>query len=178
MDDATSSGSVPSSFLDDINTGTGLPAADQPHNVTVRLYDYQRKALYFMTAREAQRGGSEGQAFRGGILADEQGLGKTVMCAALVAAHRYVAPMAGTGSLTSARPCGATLIACTTTIQQQWRHELAKHAPKLRVVDYFGRPQDASEASVRRDVNRLAEADVVLTTYEVLMRELEFVEQA
>ena len=92
------------------------------------------------------------------------------MCAALVASHRshLTAPLA----TNSAVPCGATLICCTTPIQRQWCHELAQHAPELRIVTYSGRPTDASEVSILRDVERLAAADVVLTTYDVLMGEL------
>ena len=160
---------LPASFLDDINDGTDLPLAEQPRTLAVRLYDYQRRALHFMISREVPQAAADG-FIRGGILADEQGLGKTVMCAALVASHRshLTAPLA----TNSAVPCGATLICCTTPIQRQWCHELAQHAPELRIVTYSGRPTDASEVSILRDVERLAAADVVLTTYDVLMHEL------
>ena len=43
-----------------------------------RLYDYQKKALTWMRKRE------EANNVRGGILADEQGLGKTVQMLALI----------------------------------------------------------------------------------------------
>ena len=63
-----SSALLPATFLDDIHDGSSLPLAAQPNNITVRLYDYQRKALHFMEAREASN-----QEIRGGILADKDG---------------------------------------------------------------------------------------------------------
>ena len=154
------------SFIDTINSGESLAEAAQPDGVT-ELFPFQRQALRFMLDRE-----KDGR--RGGILADEQGVGKTVESAALIVSHRRPASETVPLALLSTahkhpQPCGATLICCTTAILEQWQHnELERHAPGLSVVVYTGCPGGATDAELRR----LAAADVVLVTYETLTREL------
>ena len=166
---------LPVTFLDDVGTEVPPPATP-PEGLTCTLYSYQLSAIAFMVAREQQNTST----ISGGILADEQGIGKTIMCAGCVAAHRWTPPAGHdpSFSLSALRhPCGATLIACTSTILQQWRNELAQHAPKLDTLVYGGQ-SEMSHASVQRDVRRLAQADVILVTYEVLTSELRGLEQS
>ena len=168
---------LPTGFLDDISSSSGsLELAVQPPGIVSKLFRYQLHALNFMQGREAkeQNGG-----FQGGILADEQGLGKTVMCAALVAHHRspQLSLYDACCDSLDKRSCGATLIACTSAISQQWPNELKQHAPSLRVVTYTGQ-SDASEAAVQSECARLAAADVVIVTYDVLTAELASMEKS
>ena len=137
---------VPPNFLDTINDGSSLAAAAKPADAglaaDLQLYHYQLQALQWMVGRERALDG-----IHGGILGDEQGTGKTVMCAALVASHRCddlrpqvrqpQAPLQAQRPLGSeARKCGATLICCTPVIEGQWKEELARHAPGLKVVRF------------------------------------------
>ena len=50
-----------------------LPEKDTPSLMTVTLYGYQKKGLYWLSERE-----KKGKNGRGGILADQMGLGKTM----------------------------------------------------------------------------------------------------
>lgn len=155
------------SFIDSINTGEALTEAAQPDGVS-ELFPFQRQALQFMLDREMD------PASRGGILADEQGLGKTVESVALIMSHRRpIAETVPPAQLTTAhkhpQPCGATLICCTSAILEQWQHyELERHSPTLSVIVYAGCPGGATDM----ELQRLAAADVVLVTYETLTREL------
>ena len=64
---------------------------------------------------------------------------------------------------------GATLIICPLPILQQWQDEIATHAPSFRVVAYEG---SANLLESERFVKAFKTADVVLTTYNTLQRDL------
>lgn len=117
----------------------------------------------------------------GGLLAEEMGLGKTVELMALISLHpRAEVPPSQILDLESGtyvRPSKATLIVTPASILPQWRSELGRHAPLLRVMEYTGIPS-ASKKFCEEDIlaELSQEYDVVLTTYQVLSRELHFAE--
>eukprot|EP00966_Prymnesium_polylepis_P238437 5514216-Prymnesium_polylepis.1 len=118
---------------------------------TTTLYPFQRQALAWMHSREEQEP-------HGGLLADEMGVGKTLEVIALILDN----PRTVLGG-----PCiGATLIVTPSTIQPQWRSELALHSPGLKVCVFNG--SDKSDESVAR----LSGYDVVLVSYDVLKKEV------
>eukprot|EP00667_Euglena_gracilis_P008955 EG_transcript_9086 len=92
---------------------------------------------------------------RGGILADEMGMGKTVQMLALLAAE--AAGRAEGNAL-------ATLIVCPNSVLQTWKAEVeAKVRPGLlSMLVYHG---------VRKGLTALEEFDVVLTTYGAVRKE-------
>ncbi|KAK6510889.1 hypothetical protein TWF506_009980 [Arthrobotrys conoides] len=80
---------------------------------------------------------------KGGILAEEMGLGKTVELISLLALHKRYIPSGGevvwdSFSGTNIRASASTLIICPLSIMQQWVNELELHAPGLRVLQYDG----------------------------------------
>jgi E3 ubiquitin-protein ligase SHPRH len=107
---------------------------------------------------------------RGGILAEEMGLGKTVEMISLISLHRRA--MADDNN---ARPSliksRATLIITPPAILEQWKQELQNHAPSLTVFDYKGY-QANSKISQEQLLGLLRDTDVVLTTYNVLAKEV------
>lgn len=116
------------------------------------------------------------QSVRGGILAEEMGLGKTLEVIGLVALHRR--PFDDGATITTREGeellvTGATLIVTPDSLRQQWISEIQRHAPHLRVKYYPGRKhaQFVSEEGLRED---LASQDVVITTYPTLSAELHF----
>jgi E3 ubiquitin-protein ligase SHPRH len=118
-------------------------------------------------------------ALRGGILAEEMGLGKTVELIALMSLHKRQIPKDDvvdtyTGALV--KPSGATLIISPPSILEQWRDEIKAHAPWLKVKHYKGLPPPSAREKEHMEatVENLMEYDVVLTTYTVLSREIHF----
>jgi SNF2 family DNA or RNA helicase len=90
----------------------------------------------------------------GGLLCDDMGLGKTHQVMALMTAlhlqHRKTAPF---------------LVVCPTTVISHWQKKITEHAPDLIPGVYHG-PE--------RNLERLlAECNIVLTSYGILLRDIE-----
>ncbi|HYF95802.1 MAG TPA: DEAD/DEAH box helicase [Symbiobacteriaceae bacterium] len=110
------------------------------------------------TLRPYQQRGLDWLAFLrryglGACLADDMGLGKTIQLIALILHEREQ-------GLTE-KP---TLIICPVSLVGNWRRELARFAPSLRVMVFHG---------AGRSTLRAAEHDVVITTYTLAAREEE-----
>ncbi|WFD02749.1 DNA repair protein rad16 [Malassezia obtusa] len=114
------------------------PQAAQPEGVAMPLLPFQREGLYWLQSQERSE-------WRGGLLADEMGMGKTIQMVSLLVAD----------------PKRPNLVVAPTVAILQWRNEMQKYAEGLKVVVWHGaqRTQDAEE---------LAKADVVMTSYSVL----------
>ncbi|KJZ75564.1 hypothetical protein HIM_05027 [Hirsutella minnesotensis 3608] len=126
-----------------------------------------RDASFYQTAEKA---------VKGGILAEEMGLGKTIEILGLVLLHHRIGiPSPGEAAvaeqdLISSR---ATLIVAPASLRQQWISEIARHAPTLRVLHYQG-CKKSQESEIGELARKMAEHDIVVTTYSVLSAELHF----
>lgn len=124
----------------------------------------------------------------GGVLADEMGLGKTAQAVALLSAlHAERTADRPTGS-TSGNPKpetrnskptreappqsgGVSLVVCPASLTENWRRELARFAPALRVFVHHGATRLAATPDGR-------EHDVVVTSYGTLVRDQELFAEA
>ena len=112
---------------------------EQPKGLTIKLLPFQREGLDWLTKQE------RGQ-WKGGMLADEMGMGKTIQMISLMLSDRK-------------KPC---LVVAPTVAIIQWRNEIEQYTdPKLKVVLWHG-------ANRTSDIKLLKSADVVLTSYAVL----------
>ena len=93
------------------------------------------------------------QAGFGGLLADDMGLGKTIQTLALISKV--------TGSTPDAEPC---LIVAPLSVLGNWRTEIARFAPDLRLTLHHG---------ANRSQQNWSDVDVVLTSYGLLRQEHE-----
>jgi E3 ubiquitin-protein ligase SHPRH len=114
----------------------------------------------------------------GGILAEEMGLGKTLEVISLILLHqRPEEPQQVFDHYLGrqTRPTKGTLIVTPPSLRDQWLSELARHAPGLKVMHYAGL-RDGSrfyeESVAQQLVEKLAEHDVVIVTYDVLRSEI------
>ncbi len=113
--------------------------AEQPTGLNIKLLPFQREGLYWMTRQEQG-------TWKGGMLADEMGMGKTIQMISLMLSDRK-------------KPC---LVIAPTVAIMQWRNEIEAYTePKLKVLMWHG-------ASRTQDLKQLKAADVVLTSYAVL----------
>lgn len=125
------------------------------------LLRHQKRAVSWMRKREAV-----GSSPRGGLLADDQGLGKTFSAIALIAANPP--PPRWRSNNQSAdktkKPTGGTLVVCPTSVLRQWQRELESKVSKqanMKVLVHHG----VGRTKLARE---LSTYDVVLTTFAVV----------
>ncbi|CAK1583979.1 unnamed protein product [Parnassius mnemosyne] len=140
--------------------------AENPAALKTQLMPYQLHALAWLRWRETQRPS-------GGILADDMGLGKTITIIALIASDKEsnIDNDDGeyddyTGKNSSKLIVGGTLVVCPASLMQQWAGEVAQHCRphRISVCQHHG-------AARAQQPHRLATYDLVLTTYNILLRD-------
>jgi superfamily II DNA or RNA helicase len=129
---------------------SGIAPHDPPASFQGQLRDYQRHGLgwlHFLRDLEL-----------GGCLADDMGLGKTVQVLALLEERRSRRLPAGD----TRRP---SLVVVPKSLVFNWIDEAQRFTPQLRVFNYTGTQRNASP-------EQLESADVVVTTYGTLRRDI------
>ncbi|MCY1273737.1 hypothetical protein D9M68_292410 [compost metagenome] len=125
--------------------------APLPEGLRAELRPYQHEGLSWMQAlREVDASG---------ILADDMGLGKTLQSLAHVLLEKQA------GRLTA-----PALVVMPTSLIPNWLDEAERFTPELRVLSLHG-------AGRRRDFAKIAEHDLILTTYALLPRDVEKLEK-
>jgi SNF2 family DNA or RNA helicase len=105
------------------------------------LRDYQIEGVQFLISRSRWAPGV--------CLADEMGLGKTVQTIALLCARASEGP---------------ALVVAPTSLEDNWRSELARFAPELIVHTYRGKGR-------RELLGELGTSSVVIVSYDLLLRD-------
>ncbi len=118
------------------------PDRPAPAGLTAALRPYQLRGFAWLACL--------GELGLGACLADDMGLGKTVQ----VIAHLLDRAERSPGS--------PSLVLCPTSVLGNWSRELARFAPSLRVAQHHGAGRSLDDAR---------HADVVLTTYGLLVRD-------
>ena len=118
-----------------------------PSRLQATLRPYQAEGLQWLQTLRAHGAG--------GVLADDMGLGKTLQTISHLCAEYEARRMD--------RPC---LVVAPTSLVGNWQRELAKFAPHLRVVALHGPHRHERWGLADR-------ANVVLTTYPILIRDLD-----
>jgi superfamily II DNA or RNA helicase len=125
----------------------GPQPVDAPPGLGITLRPYQLHGVAWLQYLRAQH--------LAGILADDMGLGKT----AQALAHLLIEQQAG-------RLDHPALVVLPTSLVFNWQAEAKRIAPALRVLTLQG-------AGRADDFSRMADHDVVLTTYPLLWRDLD-----
>ncbi|CZR57904.1 related to S.pombe rad8 protein and Rdh54p [Phialocephala subalpina] len=117
------------------------------------------------------------QQLRGGLLAEEMGLGKTVEMISLITLHKR--PLNQPDQVydlftaQNVRPTKGTLIVAPPSLLQQWISEIHRHAPELKTFHYEGIRRHSS-LKLEELLRELVTADIVISTYSVLAAEIHF----
>ena len=108
------------------------------------LFPYQKNGLRWLTTITSQE--------IGGILADDMGLGKTIQILALIATESFERRV-------------PSVVVAPSTLLENWRREIARFAPSLRALIHSGAGRTGFPSE-------LSTNDVVLTSYDTLIRDL------
>lgn len=147
------------------NSSDATTEAKTPPELSVCLLRHQRQALAWMERCEDIKEKPPGHP-RGGILADDQGFGKTLSLIALMLKNRPQ-PKPTTDGTPPTPAAWGNLVVAPATILRQWACELedridALHRPKVLIYHGSNRPRNPYE---------LVGYDVVITSYRVLVQE-------
>ena len=128
-----------------------LPLVSPPEGLQAQMRPYQQQGLSWMQLLRQHR--------MGGVLADDMGLGKTLQ----TIAHFLLEKQSG-------RLSHPALVVAPTSLMGNWRSELQRFAPALRTLVLHGQQRHNA-------FTRLADHDVVITTYPLLLRDEEVLAQ-
>lgn len=118
----------------------------------------------------------------GGILADDMGLGKTVQAIAYLAAVKEMREAEVSDGETGAAKAAAgegrkqdvsrrSLIICPASLVYNWESEIHRFAPGLTVDTVVG------SAGIRKEKIKESRADILLTSYDLLKRDVEMYQE-
>jgi superfamily II DNA or RNA helicase len=128
----------------------GVEPEAEPRGFSGKLRGYQREGLGWLAFLS--------ELGFGGCLADDMGLGKTIQVLALLQRRKSRHP-------SERREKKPSLVVVPRSLVHNWLDEATRFTPRLRVVDYSG----VHRGDVR---DELAKADVLLTTYGVLRKDI------
>lgn len=117
-----------------------------PKEINATLRDYQKEGLNWLHFLHKMKWG--------GILADDMGLGKTIQIITLLQSIKN-------------KNKHTSLIIVPTSLLFNWENELDKFAPDLNAFFYYGADRDPDE-------NLLQKQDIVITTYGIMAKDIEF----
>jgi SNF2 family DNA or RNA helicase len=121
------------------------------------LRPYQRKGLAWLDYLQ--------KLHFGACLADDMGLGKTIQIIALILRNKLDSRIENDSPL--------SLVICPTSILGNWKQEINRFAPALKVYTHHG-PDRLTEEHFSQ---RVRDYDVVITSYGLIYRDFELLKQ-
>ncbi len=131
---------------------TQITPTPLPKEIKTSLRPYQAEGVHWL---ERLR-----RMYLNGILADDMGLGKTIQAITAITQNHNKDPEA------------KTLIVCPTSLLYNWKEELNRFNPKLKAIVVDGIPQQR-----KKSLAKMAEHDVIITSYTLLQKDIEIYSQ-
>jgi hypothetical protein len=192
----TSSKIMEPDFLDTLVTPLRLPELDTPQGLRTELLSHQKQGLYFMTERERgwnfnepstdlwykemtrmgpqfvnnltqARQASTPEPFRGGILADSMGLGKSLSMIALIMQDAAASAKSPPRTSHTNFDVPTTLLIVPLSLIQSWEKQFHQHLHEN--ADVHIRRHHGSKRITH--INELQHCNVLITTYQTLESE-------
>lgn len=135
-----------SSLTEQLHNFQGITEVALPSGLNAVLRSYQQQGLNWLVFLRTFG--------LGGVLADDMGLGKTLQTLSFMLYEKQH------GRLTK-----PALIVCPTSLLGNWQNEAARFTPALSVLQVYG-------AKRRPLFEQLADYDVIVTSYPLLVRDL------
>jgi len=147
-------------IFDSLRHFKGIPARALPQHLNATLRDYQKTGYEWLCFLYEHRFGA--------CLADDMGLGKTLQAITFLAAIQE-----GRLAEHSADPAKRNgqlphLIVVPPSLLFNWQHELQRFYPALKIREYTSQVRNLEDA---------LRADVVLTTYDMVRRDIKYLEK-
>lgn len=138
-------------LLEQLRDGEKLAEVPQPRAFVGQLRPYQQRGASWLAFM--RRWGL------GACLADDMGLGKTIQAIALLLHERE----SGEG------PLGPALLICPTSVVGNWKREVQRFAPSLKVLVHHGAERERGTDLL----DAIRTHDLVISTYGLLRRDVE-----
>jgi SNF2 family DNA or RNA helicase len=132
---------------------TVLDSSPVPKEIRADLRPYQQEGVQWLERLRLM--------YLNGILADDMGLGKTLQAISAITQHH------------NTNKESHSLIICPTSLLYNWKEEINKFNPKLKVTVIDGIPGQRKKSLAKID-----EFDVVITSYTLLQKDIEIYCQA
>lgn len=142
-------------WMDRLVDGEQMAMIDQPDSLQATLRPYQQYGFSWLTFLKTWG--------MGACLADDMGLGKTMQTLAMILKEKE-----SLGELP-----GPILLICPTSVVTNWAKEAEKFAPDLTIHLHQGADRLRGDALVEA----IGQADMVLTSYPLMRRDGETIEQ-
>ncbi|KAE9109010.1 ATP-dependent helicase [Phytophthora fragariae] len=141
-----------------------MPEKDPSKFLTATLLPYQREALAWMV-------GQEESSYKGGILADEMGMGKTIQAISLMLENIREEGPSTSGKTAKGRKSstvrGGTLVICPLVAVMQWKSEIERFVEPGHLSVYIHHGNKRLDS-----IEKIASYDIVLTTYSIIESEI------